>query len=347
MNQRISHLILLMCILHSVHGLYFYMAPKGYRCFFQGIPDDTSVMVKFKTEKSELSANNFIRPRTGYRIYVEVRDSDDKMLVTRDCGNEGEIRFTALHQGEHEICFHTNSNSTLRLHLDIRVGAKAIDYKEILQKNRMDEMGLRVRQLLDQADQIQKQQNYQRYREQNFRQTNYEIYYHIMFWTWIQISLLVFIWTIQSTQLRRKTYLYRAYRQTFSEDELARFNTREAFNVLIDIIGPKGKNVNSDVITQWIAKIPNPDAHPDEPTMLPLAETLLLKVQQFSETFLREPQAAPESYPKEKYYSIDKNLAEWDRSCQLISDTFLFVCDCKNCKPKESNISANGEYKPA
>jgi hypothetical protein len=69
--------------------------------------------------------------------------------------------------GEHVICLYSNSTAwfggaQLRVHLDIEVGEHAIDYTEIASKEKLTELQLRVRQLLDQVEQITKEQNYQR-----------------------------------------------------------------------------------------------------------------------------------------------------------------------------------------
>ena len=52
-----------------------------------------------------------------------------------------------------------------RVHLDIQVGEHAIDYANVAQKEKLSELQLRVRQLLDQVEQITKEQNYQRVRK--------------------------------------------------------------------------------------------------------------------------------------------------------------------------------------
>ena len=48
------------------------------------------------------------------------------------------------------------------MHLDIQVGEHANDYPQIAAKDKLTELQLRVRQLLDQVEQITKEQNYQR-----------------------------------------------------------------------------------------------------------------------------------------------------------------------------------------
>lgn len=50
------------------------------------------------------------------------------------------------------------------MHLDIQVGEHANNYPEIAAKDKLTELQLRARQLLDQVEQIQKEQNYQRVR---------------------------------------------------------------------------------------------------------------------------------------------------------------------------------------
>ena len=68
---------------------------------------------------------------------------------------------------EHVICLYSNSSAwfgggNLRVHLDIEVGEHAVDYSEVAGKEKLTELQLRVRQLLDQVEQISKEQNYQR-----------------------------------------------------------------------------------------------------------------------------------------------------------------------------------------
>jgi len=48
------------------------------------------------------------------------------------------------------------------VHLSVRVGESANDYQEIAAKDKLSDLQLRVRQLLDQVDQISKEQTYQR-----------------------------------------------------------------------------------------------------------------------------------------------------------------------------------------
>lgn len=80
---------------------------------------------------------------------------------------DGRFSFTTHMPGEHVICLYSNSSAwfgggNLRVHLDIEVGEHAVDYNELAGKEKLTELQLRVRQLLDQVEQISKEQNYQR-----------------------------------------------------------------------------------------------------------------------------------------------------------------------------------------
>lgn len=108
------------------------------------------------------------------------------------------------------------NNDLQRVHLDIQVGEHAIDYANVAQKEKLSELQLRVRQLLDQVEQITKEQNYQRvkyyfvlgkifskiivssmkvlnlqYREERFRQTSESTNQRVLWWSLAQTGILL------------------------------------------------------------------------------------------------------------------------------------------------------------
>lgn len=116
------------------------------------------------------------------------------------------------------------SGSQLRVHLDIQVGEHAIDYANVAQKEKMSELQVRIRQLLDQVDQITKEQNYQRvrddrkcpngwliqrylslfqYREERFRQTSESTNSRVLWWSLAQTVVLVGMGFWQMRHLKR------------------------------------------------------------------------------------------------------------------------------------------------
>lgn len=164
----------------------------------------------------------------GIGMHVEVRDPDDKTILSRVYSSEGRFVFTSHIPGEHVICMYSNSTawfsgSQLRVHLDIQVGEHAIDYANVAQKEKLTELQLRVRQLLDQVEQITKEQNYQRvsviwiwfylpvfcnsifflqYREERFRQTSESTNSRVLWWSLIQTAILLVMGTWQMKHLK-------------------------------------------------------------------------------------------------------------------------------------------------
>lgn len=156
---------------------------------------------------------------------------------------EGRFSFTTHMPGEHVICLYSNSSAwfgggNLRVHLDIEVGEHAVDYNELAGKEKLTELQLRVRQLLDQVEQISKEQNYQRvclkidlklssrqhkkhqdidsfnmlyiyniyifkFREERFRATSESTNQRVFWWSIAQLTILVCTGLWQMRHLRK------------------------------------------------------------------------------------------------------------------------------------------------
>uniref|UniRef100_A0A8C3SHG3 Transmembrane p24 trafficking protein 4 n=1 Tax=Chelydra serpentina TaxID=8475 RepID=A0A8C3SHG3_CHESE len=153
----------------GAHALYFHIGETEKRCFIEEIPDETMVIGNYRTQLWDKQSESFLPSTPGLGMHVEVKDPDGKVVLSRQYGSEGRFTFTSHTPGEHQICLHSNSTrmalfagGKLRVHLDIQVGEHTNNYPEIAAKDKLTELQLRARQLLDQVEQIQKEQNYQR-----------------------------------------------------------------------------------------------------------------------------------------------------------------------------------------
>ncbi|KAJ8934984.1 hypothetical protein NQ318_014151 [Aromia moschata] len=185
---------LLFVTLEFSNALYFHIGETERKCFIEEIPDETNVI-------------GYMPSSTGIGMHVEVRDPDDKIILSRVYSAEGKISFTSHIPGEHVICMYSNSTawfsgSQLRVHLDIQVGEHAINYGEVVQKEKLSELQLRIRQLLDQVEQITKEQNYQRYREERFRQTSESTNSRVLWWSVTQTAVLLVMGAWQMKHLK-------------------------------------------------------------------------------------------------------------------------------------------------
>ena len=195
MEYHVSYFIFFIAISLS-HALYFHIGETEKKCFIEEIPDETMVVGHYKVEVFDSNTNNYVPSVPGWGMHVEIQDTDDKVILSRTYAAEGRFTFTSHSAGEHVICLHSNSSAwfasgQLRVHLDIQVGEHAVDYAQIQAKDKLSELQLRIRQLLDQVEQITKEQNYQRYREERFRQTSDSTNSRVLWWSIAQTFILV------------------------------------------------------------------------------------------------------------------------------------------------------------
>ncbi|XP_017783384.1 PREDICTED: transmembrane emp24 domain-containing protein eca-like [Nicrophorus vespilloides] len=192
----IFSVIFLISLLEFTNGLYFHIGETETKCFIEEIPDDTDVIVIYKAELYNPRSGGFMPSSPGIGMHIEVKDPGDKLILSRVYRSEGKIFLTSHTPGEHVICMYANhtvwiNGSQLRVHLDILVGEHTINYDAVVQKEKLSEMQLRIRQLLNQVEQITKEQNYQRYREESFRQTSESTNSRILWWSVTQIAVLI------------------------------------------------------------------------------------------------------------------------------------------------------------
>ncbi|XP_017074728.2 transmembrane emp24 domain-containing protein eca-like [Drosophila eugracilis] len=347
MQKILIYLVLLLGILHTTCGMFFQMFEKERKCFIQETPGDTDVVVEYKMEVVDPRSGGFMPMPFGVGMHVDIRDSDNKIILSRVYNSKACLKFTTYWPGDHRICLQTNSSAffqgaLVRVHLDIRAGDQTVDYETIRRHYNLDDMQLRVLQLMNQADQISKEQNYQRFREQRFRQTSSNIYNNIILWCIAQAVILILLWAVQYHFLIRKKSLYTYYCQILSEKELMRFTTPEAFRTLMTILGINGQGLTTSAISQWITQVEDPEST-DEKTEIIVGDKLQAKVQEFVEKFLIKPVPTIPENRKESLFASNVQLtnllysAQRNRSVHLKGDTFLLVCECNDCKASNPN----------
>jgi len=195
---------------HQSHGVYFYIGEKETKCFIEELPEDIMVTGKYKAQFYDKQTKDYIDSPPGMGMHVSIKDPDNKVILDKVYGSEGAFTFTTHTPGEQNICIGSNSTrwslfsgGKIRVYLNIQIGEQTIDYKEVAEKEKLTELQLRVRQLLDQLDQIQKEQNYQRIREGRFRKTSEDTKDRVLYWAIIQFCLLVGAGVFQMHHLKR------------------------------------------------------------------------------------------------------------------------------------------------
>ncbi|KHJ49158.1 Emp24/gp25L/p24 family protein [Trichuris suis] len=213
-------------------ALYFLISETERKCFVEEIPDQTMVIGNYKVSVYDPQTKKYSQ-LSGLGMHVEVTDPDGHVILSRLYTNEGRVTFTSSKPGEHVICLFSNSTrwvsgTMLRVDFNVQVGDHAQDYAKIAVKERLNDLQLRIRQLIDQVDQMTKEQNYQRvsnlkilivytevpsedgkrqlpkartqqYREEMFRQLSESTNQRVLWWAIAQTAVLILtgIWQMR------------------------------------------------------------------------------------------------------------------------------------------------------
>uniref|UniRef100_A0A3Q2Y477 GOLD domain-containing protein n=1 Tax=Hippocampus comes TaxID=109280 RepID=A0A3Q2Y477_HIPCM len=160
--------LLVAAFIHPSYALYFHIGETEKKCFIEEIPDETMVI--------------------GKQPAGLIRGTENVTVIVDKCFNNSVLHY--FHRGFIWLLNHSFP-MLQRVHLDIQVGEHTNNYPEIAAKDKLTELQLRARQLLDQVEQIQKEQNYQRYREERFRMTSESTNQRVLWWSIAQTVILI------------------------------------------------------------------------------------------------------------------------------------------------------------
>jgi len=91
----------------------------------------------------------------------------------------------------------------IKVDLSIRRGESATDYEEIARQDHLSEIEVEVKKLIDRVRDIRSEQNYQRSREMEFRDTSESTNSRVVWWSILQTAILVATGLWQVTHLKQ------------------------------------------------------------------------------------------------------------------------------------------------
>ncbi|XP_031722862.1 transmembrane emp24 domain-containing protein 11 [Anarrhichthys ocellatus] len=197
---------LLQCYLMLAAAMYFDLGEQEEKCIIEEIPEDMLVTGYFLLEPWDLKAFSH-SPHFG--VTVTVRDPNTEVLMSKRYGKFGKFTFTAHASGQHYLCFQSNSTrfavfaaERLKLHLDVQMGEHSIDPKPDKTKNNMEILENSLKHLIDQMMYITSQQDYQREKEEVFRQISEDTNSKVLWWAVVQTSVLLSVGFWQMKRLK-------------------------------------------------------------------------------------------------------------------------------------------------
>uniref|UniRef100_UPI00398E5298 transmembrane emp24 domain-containing protein 11-like n=1 Tax=Pristiophorus japonicus TaxID=55135 RepID=UPI00398E5298 len=190
-------------------ALYFQQGEKEEKCIIEDIPADIMVTGRYKIQTWDFATHDFLPTAPGLGLLVNVKGPDEQILLHKLYGPESRFTFQSNSQGEHHICLMSNSTkiavfaeNKLRVHLDIQVGEHSMDESLDKTKDKLNEVEERIQYLLEQMQHIYKQQDYQRSREEEFRQISEETNSSVLWWAIIQTIILLSMGAFQMRHMK-------------------------------------------------------------------------------------------------------------------------------------------------
>ncbi|PWN50580.1 hypothetical protein IE53DRAFT_387097 [Violaceomyces palustris] len=189
--------LLLLPLLVSVQGLYFYLEAGQKKCFFEELPNDTVVVGHYMAEEWDKNEGRFtVKDDLGIRISVkEMRD--DHLVTSTQGPPEGKFAFTSHEAGDHQICLATSFEGRLgshppqvRMHLDVIIGDAKPD-NSAKDRSHVQDLASRVRDLNAKLRDIRKEQQFQREREAEFRDLSEQTNSRAIWWSSLQLVTLL------------------------------------------------------------------------------------------------------------------------------------------------------------
>jgi len=192
--------VMVMMMTSLCQGVYVVL-PEGHeKCYIEEVPVDTLILCKFKIEQT-LGLQGELLPVPSrwaeMGMKVVVKDPVNEVVLDRSMDKEGRFALNAQVGGEHTICFSTNTTrwfgrpSEVKMMVSIKTGVEATDYEEIAKLEHLNALEVSVRRLHDRVRSIMSEQNYQRKREARFRDTSEAANSRVMWWSVIQICILL------------------------------------------------------------------------------------------------------------------------------------------------------------
>ncbi|OCT99228.1 transmembrane emp24 domain-containing protein 11-like [Xenopus laevis] len=206
MNPRNTPYFIFLFFWPLSSAMYFHVAEKEEKCLIEDLPSETLVTGRYKIQKWDIKEHDFLPSAPGLGMVVTITAPNGEILLSKLYGPDGKFTFTSHSPGEHTICMQSNStnliafvSNKLRIHFDVQTGENPLDFHIINAKDKVKELTFGLEHLRGEINHIIKQQEYQREREENYRQKSEETNNNVLWWAIIQTAILtsVGIWQIK------------------------------------------------------------------------------------------------------------------------------------------------------
>ncbi|KAG0047102.1 emp24p/erv25p- protein [Gryganskiella cystojenkinii] len=195
-------LLVLLSILPSVLGLYFYIEGSEQKCFTEELPKETVVIADYEAQEWDEDRQTFVdNPAIALEAIAE--ELNGNRIFSQKIPRKGQFKFTSAESGEHAICIFAStaswfSSTKTRVNFELTI-RDMHDLASEAKEGTLSDLAQRVRELNLKVADIRREQSYLREHEQAFRDKSEATNSHTVTWTIVQ---LVVIGLTCATQLR-------------------------------------------------------------------------------------------------------------------------------------------------
>lgn len=180
----------------QVTALHFYLQTGHTRCFYEDLPADALVVGKLDAYEHDERLDDFVKnSNLKLKITVDETFDNDHRVVDQNSKPNGDFVFNSDDSGEHKFCLtpfyedHTQGRKH-RIFFDIAIGA-ALDYVDSKSTKKVDGLTLQIQDLNRKLQEIHQEQESIRERESVFRNQSESTNGRVVWWSIIQVSVLV------------------------------------------------------------------------------------------------------------------------------------------------------------
>ncbi|ORZ28821.1 emp24/gp25L/p24 family/GOLD-domain-containing protein [Lobosporangium transversale] len=199
-------LLMLLSILPSVFGIYFYLEGAEQKCFTEELPKETVVTGVYTAEEWNEAQQKFVVNKELQLEVIVEEMPDGNRIHSQKLPPKGKFKFTSAESGQHNICLFAStagwfSSTKIRLNLDLAV--RDLSEESDLGEGTLSELAQRVRELNYKVSDIRIEQSYHRDHEREFRDVSERTNSRTVTWTIVQLVVLGITCTIQLRSLRK------------------------------------------------------------------------------------------------------------------------------------------------
>lgn len=183
-------------LLAHVSALHFYLPTGSTRCFFEELTANALVVGKIEAYEYSESANEYFKTN-NLRLQITVDETFDNnhRVVDQKSNPSGDFTFTSLETGEHRFCLTPvypdgTKGKWHRIFFDIAIGA-AEEFADSKSLRKVDALTLQIKQLNEKLKEINYEQEQIREREAVFRNQSESTNSRVLWWSIIQLAVLV------------------------------------------------------------------------------------------------------------------------------------------------------------